>query len=65
MIVYSKLWIYLRGRCLRKIDLLYVISSPTLAKLGKNEVVSIHTIDKICHYLDCQPGDIMSYVNDD
>ena len=49
----------------KKTDLLSVISSPTLAKLGKNEIVSTETIDKLCKYLKCQPGDIMVYINDD
>ncbi len=35
------------------------ISSPTLAKLGKNESVTIETIDKLCIYLKVQPSDIV------
>jgi DNA-binding Xre family transcriptional regulator len=38
------------------------LSSPTLAKLGKNETVSTSTIERICAALDCQPGDIVRYV---
>jgi len=38
------------------------ISSTTLAKLSKNEYVSLKVIDDICTALDCQPGDIMEYV---
>lgn len=60
MIVYTKLWLLLKERDMKKTDLLRVISSPTLAKLGKNEPVSISIIEKICDFLDCQPGDIMS-----
>lgn len=37
------------------------ISSATLAKLGKNEKVSLDVIDRICEALDVQPGDIMEY----
>ena len=34
-------------------------SSATISKLSKNEKVSLDVIEKICNYLDCQPGDIM------
>lgn len=35
------------------------ISSSTLAKLSKNELVSMKVIEDICIFLNCQPGDIM------
>ncbi|MFD2673638.1 helix-turn-helix domain-containing protein [Marinicrinis sediminis] len=38
------------------------ISSATMAKLNKNEYVSLEVIDKLCEVLDCQPGDMMEYV---
>lgn len=37
------------------------ISSATMAKLSKNQEVSMSTIQSICEYLDCQPGTILSY----
>lgn len=64
MIVYYKLWDYLRRHGRKKTSLLYCISSPTLAKLGKNQVVTTDTIDKICTYLDVDPGDIMEFMSD-
>lgn len=36
------------------------ISSATLAKLSKNEPISMKVIEDICNYLDCQVGDIVS-----
>lgn len=33
-------------------------------KLRKNELVRVDTIDKLCAILNCQPGDIMEYVED-
>ena len=36
------------------------ISTATLAKLSKNEPVSMKIIEDICNYLHCQPGDIMT-----
>ena len=38
------------------------MSSTTLAKLSKNEYVSLKIIDDICRVLDCQPSDIIEYV---
>lgn len=40
------------------------VSSATLAKLSKNQYVSLEVIDKICNVLHCQPGDILEYVPD-
>ena len=41
------------------------ISSSTLAKLGKDEYVSLESIDKICCALDCNVGDIIDIVKED
>lgn len=62
MISYAKLWILLMQRGMQKTDLLKVVSSVALAKLGKNETVFVSTIDRICDFLHCQPGDIMEYI---
>lgn len=35
------------------------ISTTTLAKLGKNETVSMDVMLRICEVLDCNVGDIM------
>ena len=61
MIKYYKLFDLLNRRGMRKTDLLEIISSPTLAKLSKGETVKTDIIDKICEYLNVQPGDIMEY----
>lgn len=37
------------------------VSSATMAKLSKNQPVSLDVIDKICATLNCQPGDILEY----
>lgn len=60
---YSKLWIILIERGLKKKELRQKvkISAATFTKLNKNEFVSMETISKICAYLDCDIGDIMSF----
>ena len=59
MIIYRKLFALLAYKGMKKTDLLQIISSPTLAKLSKNETIKTDIIDKICLFLNCQPGDIM------
>lgn len=63
MLVYTKLWLLLEEKGMKRTDLLNIMSSATLAKLGKNEAVSSTIIEKICEYLNCQPGDIMENLN--
>lgn len=62
MISYKKLFHLLEEREISKTDLQNKtgISSATIAKLSKNEEISMRTIQSICEFLDCQPGDIMS-----
>ncbi|MFB6365469.1 helix-turn-helix domain-containing protein [Paenibacillus elgii] len=40
------------------------LSTATLAKLGKNEYVSLEVIDKICTHFGVQPNDIMEHNKD-
>lgn len=58
---YNKLFALLATREMKKTDLLTVVSSPTLAKLSKGAVIQTDSIEKLCEFLDCQPGDIMEY----
>lgn len=58
-IKYYKLFDLLNRKGMKKTDLLEIISSPTLAKLSKSEIITTEVIQKICDFLECQPGDIM------
>jgi putative transcriptional regulator len=40
-------------------------SNLSLLKSGKVRGVRFETLDAICAYLNCQPGDILSYEKDD
>ena len=62
MLIYTKLWLLLEKRGMKRTDLKEIMSSATLAKLGKNEHVSSTVIAKICDFLNCQPNDIMENV---
>jgi putative transcriptional regulator len=37
-------------------------ANMSLLKQGKVKGVRFDTLEKICVYLDCQPGDLLSYV---
>lgn len=60
-IQYKKLFEMLSERKITKMDLKNKlgISSATIAKLSKNEAISMKVIEDICKVLNCQPGDIM------
>lgn len=36
----------------------------SILKTGKAKAIRFSTLEAICETLDCQPGDIMEYVND-
>lgn len=61
---YDKLIQLLKDKGLRKTDLKAFLSPSTIAKLAKGSNLNSSVISQICGFLDCQPGDIMEYVND-
>lgn len=60
---YIRLWKLLLDKRMKRTDLKTEagISSNILAKLGKNEYVSMETMEKICTSLDCRIEDIMEF----
>ena len=61
---YNKLWKLLIDRDMKKMELLEAVemSPNTLAKLGRNEDVSMDVLRRICEHLQCDIGDIMEMV---
>ena len=61
MVTYQRLWKTLEQKKIRKHDLMELagISSTTLTKLNKNEIVALTVLVKICKALDCRIEDIM------
>ena len=41
------------------------MSTTALAKLGRNGHANTEILTRICEALDCRPGDILDYVEDD
>ena len=66
-ISYNKLWKILIDRKMNKSELREKtkMGSNTLAKLGKDETISMDVMLRICDVLNCDVGDIMEVVPDD
>ena len=66
MISYNKLWHLLLDKNMKKTELCEKagISSSTLAKLGKNEIVTLDVLERICDLLNCDIGDVLSFRED-
>ncbi|MBE7024042.1 MAG: DNA (cytosine-5-)-methyltransferase [Ruminococcaceae bacterium] len=66
-VCYNKLWKILIDKNLKRTDLKECagISFNVLAKMGKDETVSMESIEKICIALNCNVGDILEVVNDE
>ena len=62
---YNKLWKLLIDKKMNKTDLKDIsgISYNILAKMGKNEFVSMESLYKICVSLDCDISEIMEFIN--
>ncbi|MCQ4022035.1 MULTISPECIES: helix-turn-helix transcriptional regulator [unclassified Ruminococcus] len=66
-VCYDNLWKLLIDKKLKRTDLkeLCGISSNVLAKLGKNEPISMDSLEKICASLSCRIEDVMEFVEFD
>lgn len=59
---YKPLWILLARNDMNKTKLSEVtkISTNAVAKMGRNEYVSLKTLEKVCLALECQLSDIVN-----
>ncbi|MGX7092571.1 helix-turn-helix domain-containing protein [Hutsoniella sourekii] len=60
---YDKLWKLLIDHEMNKTDLQKKIGTTpaTIAKMGRNETVSLQTLGKICETFNCDLSDIVEY----
>ncbi len=42
-----------------------ILSESTLQKFRDGELISYENLNRICSLLNCQPGDIIEFVNED
>jgi putative transcriptional regulator len=64
---YNKLWKLLIDKNMKRTELQATIGfgPNALAHMGKNEHVSMRTLESICKYLKCDIGDIVEVILDD
>lgn len=65
-ISYNRLWKLLIDNHMKKKDLKdkAELSTATMAKLGKNDSVSLDVLVRICKVLNCEIGDVVEIVDD-
>ena len=65
-ISYNKLWKLLIDKGIKKTELktLAGVSTNVIAKLGKNDPVSMETLAKICTALNCDIAEIVKMTSD-
>lgn len=63
---YNKLWKLLIDRHMAKKDLKNItgLTSTTIAKLGKDQPVSMEVLGRMCEALDVNIGDIVDYISE-
>jgi len=64
---YNKLWKLLVDKKMSKHDLVLAtgMSPNTMTKMRRDEPVAFSVLDKVCHTLGCNYGDMMDYVPDE
>lgn len=64
MIVYNKLIKILKERNITftELRIRLKLGTTTVAKINKNQIISLEVIDKLCDYLKLQPGDILEFI---
>lgn len=66
MITYKSLWKTLIEKDMKKMDLVEdgTVSRGTLAKMGKNQKVSLEVVERICKRLQCRVEEVIVYNED-
>ena len=61
---YNRLWVMLIYKGIKRTHLIKLagINAAALAKMGKNQTVSMDILGKLCEYFDCGIEDIVEYV---
>ena len=64
---YNRLWKLLIDKNMKRIEMqnLTGISGNILARMGKNQYVSMETVEKICKKLGCSSAEMMEFTNDE
>ena len=63
-VTYGKLWKLLEEKGMKKIELQRKagISGNILARMGRDEYISMESVEKICYVLNCRTDDILEFI---
>ncbi|MCM1499803.1 MAG: helix-turn-helix transcriptional regulator [Clostridium sp.] len=63
-VTYEKLWKLLKEKNMKKVEMQRKagISGNILARMGKNEYISMESVEKICYVLNCRTDDILEFI---
>lgn len=66
-VTYGKLWELLEEKEMKKIELQRKagISGNILARMGRNEYISMESVEKMCRILHCGVDDMLDFVDED
>lgn len=59
MISYIPLWTTLLKKKMKRGDLYKILSPATVARMGRDEYISLQLIDRVCDFLDCEISDVV------
>ena len=64
---YNRLWKMLIDKNMKRIEMQYLtgISGNILARMGKNQYVSMETSEKTCKKLDCTVDEMLEFTDDE
>ena len=67
MISFDNLWKVMEERGVTQYALIkkYHVSPAQITRLKRNESISTHTVEMFCRILNCQVGDLMTYIPDE
>ncbi|MBR1373463.1 helix-turn-helix domain-containing protein [bacterium] len=65
MINYYRFWDKMNRMGKKPKELREIVSPATVNKLHKNQTITTETINKLCSWLNCQPGDILEFEPDE
>mgnify|MGYP002510668318 FL=1 len=65
MIDYSPMWEYMRTHHISQYYLLkHDIDNKTIYNLKRNENITMLTLEKLCKAMDCEPNDIVRFIDE-
>ena len=64
---YNRLWVMLIYKGIKRSQLIELagLNATSIAKMGKNQPVSLEVLGKLCGYFHCKIEDLVEYVPED